>query len=186
MRNQIGKTNWVTQRRIKSEEKKKLNTKALPEVSKPTKYPVILCHGLGGDKPLLTYFKNVPEDLQGLNCNILVPKVTRYGSVYRRGEELNAQIRGFVSRVGCPKVNIIAHSMGGLDARYFITHLEGHQVTASLITLSTPHKGSAYADQVLRATTAVGLERVFAAAVLPFIMEGHRHVTRHFLQVQIK
>lgn len=49
-------------------------------------------------------------------------------------------------------VNIIAHSMGGLDARYMISHLlratPGVRV-ASLTTISTPHRGSSFADYVL-------------------------------------
>jgi triacylglycerol lipase len=46
------------------------------------------------------------------------------------------------------EVNIVAHSMGGLDARYMLSYLrpEGVRV-ASLVTIATPHRGSAVADR---------------------------------------
>jgi triacylglycerol esterase/lipase EstA (alpha/beta hydrolase family) len=45
------------------------------------------------------------------------------------------------------EVNFLAHSMGGLDCRHLITHInptEYHPI--SLITLSTPHRGSSFMD----------------------------------------
>eukprot|EP01119_Soliformovum_irregulare_P019046 TRINITY_DN5960_c0_g1_i2.p2 TRINITY_DN5960_c0_g1~~TRINITY_DN5960_c0_g1_i2.p2 ORF type:complete len:161 (-),score=35.55 TRINITY_DN5960_c0_g1_i2:92-574(-) len=44
------------------------------------------------------------------------------------------------------KVHLIAHSMGGLDARYYISMLGGNEHVYSLTTLSTPHRGSPNAD----------------------------------------
>ena len=41
---------------------------------------------------------------------------------------------------GCEKVNIIAHSKGGLDSRYMITHLGLADKVASLTTVATPPK----------------------------------------------
>lgn len=46
------------------------------------------------------------------------------------------------------KVHLIAHSMGGLDARYYISVLGGHQHVYSLTTVATPHRGSPIADWV--------------------------------------
>jgi triacylglycerol lipase len=55
------------------------------------------------------------------------------------------------------KVNVIAHSMGGLDARYMIANLAMDTAdrspmaerVASLTTIGTPHLGSPFADYVL-------------------------------------
>eukprot|EP01087_Luapelamoeba_hula_P021508 TRINITY_DN7536_c0_g1_i1.p1 TRINITY_DN7536_c0_g1~~TRINITY_DN7536_c0_g1_i1.p1 ORF type:complete len:211 (-),score=38.20 TRINITY_DN7536_c0_g1_i1:40-672(-) len=41
--------------------------------------------------------------------------------------------------------------MGGVDSRHFITHLGGHKVVASLITLSSPHRGSPYGEWCVKA-----------------------------------
>ena len=40
------------------------------------------------------------------------------------------------------KVNIIAHSLGGLDARQMLTHLGMGSRVASLTTVGTPHRGT--------------------------------------------
>ena len=51
---------------------------------------------------------------------------------------------------GVSAVNIIAHSMGGLDARYMISRLAPPNVKiASLVTIATPHHGSSFADSLL-------------------------------------
>jgi pimeloyl-ACP methyl ester carboxylesterase len=48
------------------------------------------------------------------------------------------------------KVNIIAHSMGGLDARHMLFSDRNkekiHERVASLTTISTPHHGTTFAD----------------------------------------
>lgn len=48
------------------------------------------------------------------------------------------------------KVHLIAHSMGGLDARYMISVLGGHKYVYSLTTISTPHHGSCAASFMLK------------------------------------
>jgi hypothetical protein len=45
------------------------------------------------------------------------------------------------------EVNFLAHSMGGLDCRHLITHINPTQYKPiSLTTLSTPHRGSSFMD----------------------------------------
>lgn len=48
------------------------------------------------------------------------------------------------------KVNIIAHSKGGLDARYAISTLGLDEYVATLTTINTPHKGSELAAYLLK------------------------------------
>jgi triacylglycerol lipase len=50
------------------------------------------------------------------------------------------------------KVHIIAHSMGGLDARHLISRLGYSDRVASLSTISTPHHGTRIADELLAMT----------------------------------
>src|SRR5436190_277798 len=57
----------------------------------------------------------------------------------------------YFNHIDCDgKVIIIAHSMGGLDARYMISRLGMADRVAALVTLSTPHHGSPYADWCLK------------------------------------
>jgi len=44
------------------------------------------------------------------------------------------------------EVDIIAHSMGGLDARWYIEKMDGADNVNKLITLGTPHKGTEMAN----------------------------------------
>lgn len=169
----------VAARLAKNQAKRKVN---LPEVPAPTKYPIVLAHGLGGDKPFLKCFMGIPEDLKPLGVPVYTPKVARYGTVFARAETLKEQIMQVLEETRAPKVNIIGHSMGGLDARHFISNLGGHEVTASLTTLGTPHRGSSYSDWIIAMTDAIGLERLFQAQILPFPMEGHHHVTPKFMK----
>jgi triacylglycerol esterase/lipase EstA (alpha/beta hydrolase family) len=39
-------------------------------------------------------------------------------------------------------VDLVAHSMGGLDCRWYVEKLGGHTVVDRLVSLSTPHRGS--------------------------------------------
>lgn len=98
----------------------------------------------------------------------LVTEVGRYHPVEVRAQSLKEQIDSYMATYNfTERLNLIAHSLGGLDARYYITHLEGHKRVSSLITLSSPHRGSALADWAL---SFPGGEKAFelARANLPF------------------
>jgi triacylglycerol lipase len=76
-------------------------------------------------------------------------------SIEERAEKLALQI---ADAAGGRHVNIIAHSMGGLDARYMISHLRPANVAVrSLVTIASPHHGSSFADFLFR---EIGKERL--------------------------
>lgn len=58
---------------------------------------------------------------------------------YNAGD-IRKKIEGIVEETGCGKVNIIAHSKGGLDSRYAISNLGAAPMVASLTTINTPHR----------------------------------------------
>ena len=65
----------------------------------------------------------------------------------QRGEQLAAAILRQVP--GAEREHIIAHSMGGLDARHAIAHVPGLAGrVATLVTIGTPHRGSPVADAI--------------------------------------
>ena len=61
------------------------------------------------------------------------------------------EIKKIIEETKCEKVNIIAHSKGGLDSKYMIENLDMEDYVASLTTLCTPHKGSPIASGILKA-----------------------------------
>lgn len=122
--------------------------------------PVVLCHGLlGFDEMRLAdaryeYFR-VASWLRELGADVHRPRVPPVASVRRRAERLAAFIRGLEG-----PVNIVAHSMGGLDARYAISRLDLAPHVASLVTIGTPHRGTPLADLGAAVLDKLGIRRM--------------------------
>ncbi|KNZ47699.1 hypothetical protein VP01_620g4 [Puccinia sorghi] len=117
------------------------------------KFPLVLCHGLLGFDVLgpaalgLTYFRGVREALEERGVEVHVAKVPSCASIEERAKTLAEFIE---TRLPGRTVNLIGHSMGGLDSRFMITHLKPTSFkVASLTTIGTPHRGSAFADYLL-------------------------------------
>jgi len=104
---------------------------------------VVLIHGLFGFRKLLwlEYFQGVRQLYESMGLRVLTPSLPWAGSIEQRAHELAQQLADAPG-----PLHLLAHSMGGLDARHWITHLKGGDKTASLTTLSTPHHGSPAAD----------------------------------------
>ena len=64
-------------------------------------------------------------------------------------KELEKRIMEIIDETGCEKVNVIAHSKGGLDTRYALSMLGTNAYVASLTTINTPHRGCEFADYLL-------------------------------------
>lgn len=56
---------------------------------------------------------------------------------------LDQKIEEIKQQTGSPRVDIIAHSMGGLVARHYIQSNSYNDDVSRLVTIATPHKGSA-------------------------------------------
>ena len=112
--------------------------------------PIVLVHGLLGFSCLelagakfANYFRGIPELLAPTGNRVLTPALPLTGSVEDRAKRLKDAI---TEHVGTEPVHIIAHSMGGLDARYMISRLDMGSRVLTLTTLGTPHRGSSFAD----------------------------------------
>ncbi|KAI9344877.1 Alpha/Beta hydrolase protein [Obelidium mucronatum] len=128
---------------------------------RPTKYPIVLLHGLFGyDKitfgpetnPFLQlhYWRGISEALQHLGCEVYVPSNGAVSSIRSRAYALDKFLSETLPN---REINLVAHSMGGLDARYLISHINGHGSNRpysinSLTTIATPHRGSSFMDFV--------------------------------------
>ena len=118
-----------------------------------TRYPVVFHHGLCGfDKILFVdYYYKIPEHLKSLGVDVHSTKVSPVATIKVRAQELATQIGRILAQTGASKVNLIGHSMGGLDARYLISTLGYGDRVATLTTLGTPHQGTLIADLIYRA-----------------------------------
>lgn len=142
-------------------------TSSLTRAEKP-KHPIVLAHGLLGFAelpvpflPTVYYWHGITPALTAQGVRVITPSVPPSASIEERAAKLSADISAQLEsepnkgRDGDGEgeeraVNIIAHSMGGLDARYMIAHCPPQNVRVkSLVTIATPHRGSSFADYVL-------------------------------------
>jgi triacylglycerol lipase len=114
-----------------------------------TRYPIVFCHGMLACTMLrlqltvnYNYFGVLQKFFEERGFRVLFPRVTPTGGVVERAGQLREQIRRWTEG----PVNLIAHSMGGLDARYMITRLGMAEQVRSLTTVATPHHGTYMAD----------------------------------------
>lgn len=113
------------------------------------KYPVILVHGLMlRQSKRFRAFGRIEKVLDEAGHNVYVATHDGFGSIETNAEQLKVYIENVLAETGAEKVNLIAHSKGGLDSKYLITNLGMEEKIASLTTLSTPHRGSAIASLI--------------------------------------
>ncbi len=132
-------------------------------------YPIVLAHGVcrfdffwsgplkidNSDDPHLDrlhYFKGIRTMLVSKGYPAFHARVSWAAGVDTRAEDLRRCIMDVMQET--EKVNIVAHSMGGLDARHMMFNDRDkgliHKRIASLTTISTPHSGSPFADWGLK------------------------------------
>ncbi len=96
-------------------------------------------------------FRGVAQACAGRGAALVFPTLPPQGSVVERA----AALARAVSRIADKKIHLVAHSMGGLDARHFLHALDPARHVTSLTTLATPHGGTPLADWVQRGSGAI-------------------------------
>jgi triacylglycerol lipase len=177
------------------------------------RHPVMLCHGLCGFDslnilslaPPFSYWHGIKEALAANNIEVYTAAVAPTASIEVRGKYLLDAIVDQVpanetAKDGRPVINInlIGHSMGGLDARYVISRLIPERAkklrasdaaikVSSLTTIATPHRGSYIADLLVQ--SPLGPDNFPALyRLLPTLgfddnsAEGFKQLTRAFMK----
>ena len=141
----------ITSREVDFEIKKEgTNELRLPSHICRTKYPILLVHGVFfRDSAYFNYWGRVPQELERNGATLYYGNHESAGSVEECAKELSARIKEIVEQTGCEKLNIIAHSKGGLDSRSAICRYGADDYVASLTTINTPHRGCGFADYLL-------------------------------------
>lgn len=115
-----------------------------------TRYPILLVHGVFfRDFRFFNYWGRIPAELKRNGATVFYGNQQSAASVVRCGEEIAERIKEVINETGSDKVNIIAHSKGGLDSRYAISACGADEYVASLTTINTPHNGCLFADYLL-------------------------------------
>lgn len=116
-----------------------------------TNYPILLVHGIfWRDWQLFNYWGRIPKELIRNGATVYYGHQQSSAQMEVTADELKEQILQIIEREKCEKVNIIAHSKGGLDARYMISCLKMEDYVGSLTTVCTPHRGSVLLDKILK------------------------------------
>ena len=116
-----------------------------------TRYPIVLVHGMAvKDVFFMKAFGQIDRILRIEGFKVYKSKVDSFATIENNAAVLKKEILKINEELGCEKVNIIAHSKGGLDAKYMIEKLGMGEYVASFTTLCTPHKGSPIARGMLK------------------------------------
>ena len=103
--------------------------------------PIVFLHGLLGYSrirlggwTIASYFSNIPKLLEQAGNRVHVSQVHPIGSIAERA----SQVKAFLgANSPSEPVHVIAHSMGGLDARYMISRLGMADRVLSLTSIGT-------------------------------------------------
>ena len=116
----------------------------------PAQYPIVLAHGFLASAKGFGSFNAMVSDALAADGHVVVRgSVPPFARVSVRAQYLAKDIDEALAKTGAKKVNIVAHSMGGLDAREVVSVLGYGDRVASVTTIATPHRGSGVADVAL-------------------------------------
>jgi len=142
-----------------------------------TKYPIVLVHGAGfRDKNVVAnYWGRIPAYLTERGAKIYYGNTDGWCSIEQGAKDLKAAVEKALAASKAEKVNIIAHSKGGLEARCMISSLGMADKVASLTTISTPHRGSMAMDSILSGVPEFMLRGVGLMGNVVRFVWGDRH-----------
>ena len=116
------------------------------------KYPILMIHGVGfRDLKWPLYWGRIPATIAGTGSVLFYGKQDCWARTEDNAKTIRARIRQILEETGSEKVNIIAHSKGGLEARMAASSLGIGDKIASITTIGTPHHGSKTIDKLLKA-----------------------------------
>lgn len=126
----------------------------------PTRYPVVLVNGID-TSPLFRYSTRIVTMMRNEGGHrVFLATLTAYETPQHRTPELYERIREVRAETGAAKVNLVCHSLGGLDCRYLVSPnglaadlgVPAETIAgsvASITTVGTAHRGTRIADVLL-------------------------------------
>lgn len=117
-----------------------------------TKYPILMIHGVGfRDLKWPLYWGRIATALASTGAVLFYGQQDCWARIEDNAKTIKARIPQILDETNSDKINIIAHSKGGLEARMVASSLGMGEYIASITTIGTPHRGSKTVDKLLKA-----------------------------------
>ncbi|MEM0963116.1 MAG: alpha/beta fold hydrolase [Bacteroidota bacterium] len=139
-------------RRAEAVARRAVALEPLPQPAlRPTRHPVVLMHGFGALANLMQggVLHAEAMHLRGLGVWAYAPHVNPYDTIATRVASWTERLTVVLEETGAERLNLVGFSSGGLDARLLARDPAWADRIASLVTISTPHRGSELASYVL-------------------------------------
>lgn len=115
------------------------------------RYPILLIHGTGfRDWKEVSYWGRIPKALEDRGAQVFFGGQDGWATVEENSAALKKRVEAVLAATGCEKVHLIAHSKGGLEARYLVSSLGMAPYVASVTLIGTPNHGSKTMDAIFR------------------------------------
>lgn len=112
--------------------------------------PILLLHGLIDNRSIFTRLHRLLRR-RGFGRVTSVNLQMYSSDVESAAARLARCVESVCQQTGYPRLHVVAHSLGGLVARYYIQRLGGDARIHTLITLGTPHEGTRLAHMLPQA-----------------------------------
>ena len=147
-----------------------------PASAAPAKDPVVIVPGFTTGPVIDTGYIPLRDRLRsaGYDVTMLVYPDYGLGDIRTNSQRLANTIASVRARTGAAKVDLVAHSMGGLVSRYYIKDLGGAATVDSLIMMGTPNYGTSLANvaSFLTFGSCIGIDACNQMAAGSSLLEG--------------
>jgi triacylglycerol lipase len=105
--------------------------------------PILFIHGIFHNGSAFTWLKQKLA-LRGLRGFHELNLYTAFHSIPKMALQTAQAVAALQAKLGVEQVDIVAHSLGGIVARYYVQMLRGDGHVRNLITLGSPHQGTTW------------------------------------------
>lgn len=103
--------------------------------------PILLLHGLADNHSIFALLRRGLLR-RGFSQIFAMNYSVRTKDVRTLAVQLAEEIETIVEETGYERIHVVAHSLGGVIGRYYVTRLGGDERVHTLVTLGAPHSGT--------------------------------------------
>ncbi|WP_338748406.1 esterase/lipase family protein [Janibacter alittae] len=106
--------------------------------------PILLLHGLADNHSIFALLRRGLLR-RGFSQVFAMNYSARTTDVRTLAVQLAEEIEAIAQETGYERIHVVAHSLGGVIGRYYVTRLGGDERVHTLVTLGSPHTGTLWA-----------------------------------------